>query len=268
MMLKLSSIFSLFVFCLFLAESANAQQIQWSTLKTVNEAPLGQYAYVQAKIRSMDPPDDGSTQPWKLYLEDNTDRAVMIVFQDTMNQYQEAVAAQNQINRENNQMPVPKLEPGIIIQVYGKIQEYKGVRQFVAEGHKWFRIAPNVMQIPDSARGISTDTNNPIPTTLGGLNFSVIGKTVLIRGIVTEYIPHDPTKSNYPGQIFVADQTGNVRVVFWTEVREGLEATGLEPTAGSAVEIIGEVSEYKGELQIKLNNPDQIRIMKGEANPT
>lgn len=226
------------------AQQSAPQQISWSNISQMIAAPQDSYFFLEAKIKSVKSPDAGSLQPWILYVQDNTGIARVVIFQETWNQM------------ENPE----QFEPGVIIQVYGKTNDYKEIRQLVTEGPKWIRLKPDVLQIPDRLRRgdagqSSSDQENFIETSVGGIGISAIGHNVVVRGMVKSIQPSE--RARVPTKIILADQTGEIEVVYWSEVSSNLTQNNT-PVEGRLMEFKGKVGEYKDVMQIVVTNPSYI----------
>ena len=228
------------------APSSEAQPaIQWANVAQMIAAQPNSYFFLEAKIKSVKPPDEGSNQPYVLYVEDNTGIARVVIFQATWAQMENP----------------SQYEPGILIQVYGKTNDYNGIRQLIAEGPKWIRMKPDVLQIPDRLRrGEQVSTDEFIEASIGGLGIQAIGQKVKVRGIVKSIEASD--RSRVPTKIVLADSTGEIQVVYWLEVTANLTLANT-PAEGRTMEFKGVVGEYKNVMQLVVSDPEHVQIVEG-----
>lgn len=92
-------------------------------------------------------------------------------------------------------------------------------------------------------------------TPIGTLSLAMEGQRVTIEGSVTRFQPS--TYERQPNRLTVSDATGTVTVVIWPDVFGQL---AQPPTQGSAVTIAGEVSQYRGELQLRVRSPRDVTV--------
>jgi DNA/RNA endonuclease YhcR with UshA esterase domain len=219
--------------------------IQWANVAQMIAAQPNSYFFLEAKIKSVKPPDEGSNQPYVLYVEDNTGIARVVIFQATWAQMENP----------------SQYEPGILIQVYGKTNDYNSIRQLIAEGPKWIRMKPDVLQIPDRLRrGNQVATDEFIEASIGGLGIQAIGQKVKVRGIVKSIEASD--RSRVPTKITLADSTGEIQVVYWLEVTANLTLANT-PAEGRTMEFKGVVGEYKNVMQLVVSDPEHVQIVEG-----
>ncbi|MGF1573415.1 MAG: hypothetical protein ACFCU1_10130 [Sumerlaeia bacterium] len=231
--------------------AAPTQQIQWSNIAQMVSAPSNSYFFLEAKIRSVKAPDEGSMQPWVLYVEDNTGIARVVIFPKIWEEMEKS----------------EQYEPGIIIQVYGKTNDYKEIRQLIAEGPKWIRLKPNVLQVPDRLKRGEQSTSNTksdfLETSIGGINISAIGHNVAVRGIVKKVQPSE--RSRVPTKIILADSTGEIEVIYWSEVGNNLTYRNT-PVEGRMMEFKGKVGEYRSVMQIVIDTPENVNPIENAVS--
>jgi len=87
------------------------------------------------------------------------------------------------------------------------------------------------------------------PVNIGEVTGSLIGGAVTVSGEVSDLYKHED------GHVFfsLADGTGEIKVVLWDETVKQLELNGVivsQLKNGDRIKITGEVTTYKGELEI------------------
>ncbi|MBU0703351.1 MAG: hypothetical protein KKC18_05745, partial [Chloroflexi bacterium] len=90
---------------------------------------------------------------------------------------------------------------------------------------------------------------------IGELAGEDAGQTVIVRGTVTEVDP-------FPAGVkfTLADTTGEVTVLLWQDVYDGLSAEA-RPEVGAEVQVEGQVSQYQGELEVIPTRPDDVQVL-------
>ncbi len=226
---------------ILLAATVSAQapqtkkQINFVSVAQAAAAPLDSYVFVRAKIISVLPPRPDSTQPYSLYISDASGKLRVVIFQDTWN----AMASTDFII------------PGSSVDVYGQAGEFKAVRQLAVMAPNHIRITPNTRIGGHMGQGGSS-ASGFVPITIGALNMTLVGQHVRVRGTVKEITP--PPKDTYPTRVYIADQTGMVEVVYWSQVEEKIPANE-KPKINEPCEVSGIVNEYRGKLQLRVDDP-------------
>lgn len=231
-------------FALLLSAAAPAQQgsaaptIRWSTVAELNAAPVDQYLFLTGTITSIKAPDAGTRQPWIIYVADGESFARIVVAQDTWARIEGA----------------ERFEKGLAVQAYGKVNDYKGIRQLLAEGPKWLRIDPLAGGVPASAlhdgRGAAASDRATL-VTISSIGVGGIGARVRVRGVVEEVAPSPSPKT--PTKLALRDSSGAIKVVYWGEVASTLPASET-PAEGTEFEATGVIQEYRGEMQLRVDD--------------
>jgi DNA/RNA endonuclease YhcR with UshA esterase domain len=218
-------------------------KIAWATIAQTEVLPVDSHVFVRAKLLSVAAPDEGSRQPYSLYIQDNTGTRRVVIWQNIW-----------------NAMPDPRIfQSGMIIDVYAKVGEFRGQRQLEVNDHRWIRLAPGVRQsLPNSAfrEGASESAGERVvQTSIGAVNMTAIGKKVRIRGTVTEFTPSPAPR--VPERMVLKDHTGEIEVVYWSDVIEKLPAS-RKAVIGQPYEATGVIGEWRGKLQLKVTEVEDI----------
>lgn len=217
--------------------------IQWTSLAETETLPLQTRIFVRAKLVSLVPPDPGSKQPYSLYISDNTGTQRAVVWQNIW----------ERIPNRND------FQAGLIIDLYAEISDFRGDRQLEINRPQDMRIAPIPQTLPNSAfreeaSADMADEYNEI--SIGAISFATLGKKVRVRGTVSKLAlapaPRVPTK------FVVQDNTGEIEVVYWSDVADVLPYDS-QPVVGQQIEVGGVIGEWRGTLQLKVTEADQLR---------
>jgi DNA/RNA endonuclease YhcR with UshA esterase domain len=120
------------------------------------------------------------------------------------------------------------LDVGAELVVTGEVQVYRGELEVV----------------PEDVADLVIET--PAPTTpweeVGLLRATDVGRVVRLRGVLGE-----PEGFSAGVKVPLDDGTGTITVLLWTNIYQAISPA---PQAGMTVEVVGEVEEYQGELEI------------------
>lgn len=228
--------------------SVNAQQtedksnhrsnkIEWVELAKMDELPADSIIFARGTIVSVAPPRPDSRQPYTLYLTDKSGTAKAILFQPTYNDLPDQDI----------------IEKGQRVDVYVKLNDYKGQRQLVIREPKHIRRTPGSSAAGLGGFGVDSDTYFPI--TIGAINMTTIGHPVQVRGTVEEII--EPPNERTPWKIVVKDTTGKIMVIYWDEVYDAIDQPN-KPEVGKMIQYSGVVNEYRGELQLRIDDANNV----------
>jgi RecJ-like exonuclease len=103
----------------------------------------------------------------------------------------------------------------------------------------------------------------PARVNIGEIDFSYRGQLVNVTGTIQDIELHE-------GSAFftLADTTGEIDVVIWSDVLEALEAKGVPRESlaqNSTVSLVGEVDVYRGMLQV-VPSTSQLPVIHQEAD--
>ena len=138
------------------------------------------------------------------------------------------------------------LDVGAEVQVQGEISEYRGELEVVPE------LAEEVQVLTAAAP--------PAETTIGALTTGDVGQVVTLRGTLG---PPDPFSAGV--KFLLDDGTGQIILLLWSNVAESApEGLG----EGAQVIVTGQVSEYRGALELIPRNAGEIRVTGVGQAPT
>ena len=120
------------------------------------------------------------------------------------------------------------VDVGAEVEVKGEIGVYEGELQIVPESFKDIAIVTPAPEIPWVA--------------VGDLQVSDAGRVVRLRGVLGA-----PEGFSAGAKALLDDGTGSITVLLWTNIFTLLDPP---PAEGQAIEVIGVIQEYRGELEI------------------
>ena len=149
----------------------------------------------------------------KCMLDDGTGTIIALLWQDVYD------------GMRNRAAP----DVGAEIQVQGEISQYRGELEVIPE-------------LAEDVRVLVPATSLPDPTPIGTLTTADVGRWVAVRGTLG---PSDPFSAGV--KFTLDDGTGQIVLVMWQNVYESApEGLG----AGAQVAVTGQVTEYRGELEL------------------
>ena len=167
---------------------------------------------------------------------------------------------------------IPKL--GQILLVKGTVEEYKGDLQLKVQAAGDIK---EISAIQDKAPASSEkkmartrktsagivpgepgSEENPILLKAGQVTFGYIGKYVQVQGDVLDFTAS--WESSAPNKVRISDGERSVIIVYWPDVAEAIP-TSHKPEVGKAIVVKGKVDEYRGDIQLKVYNPEYITTL-------
>jgi DNA/RNA endonuclease YhcR with UshA esterase domain len=153
-----------------------------------------------------------------------------------------------------------KEEPasGTELIIRGKVGDFKGKLQLKLSNISDIMPASGgTSKFSAASSTVKPEIKVPLPPGVlspGHLNASMKNQTVTVKGTVKEY--KAAWNDRAPNSITLQDQSGSVRVVYWSKVADAL---GRIPKQGQLLSIKGQVSEFKGNIQLNVNNASDIK---------
>jgi DNA/RNA endonuclease YhcR with UshA esterase domain len=118
--------------------------------------------------------------------------------------------------------------------------------------------------VPASVADI-TPLSHPMPLAvekrIGELTTADVGQLVVVRGTVAEV---DPFSAGV--KLTLDDGTGAIIALLWQDVYDGLR-NGTEPEVGAEVQVQGEVSQYRGELEVIPELAEEVQVVAAASPP-
>lgn len=199
------------------------------------KAEGGQMVYIRGQVLSFARPRPDSQQPYSIYIADASDSIRAVIFQDVWKQIADSSF----------------IEKGAKIDLYAEAGEYQGTRQVVVLKPTHIRRTPGTATAADMAAN-RRGGENLATVSIGGLNAWSIGNRVRVRGTVATFEPSDNPR--LPHRVTLKDATGEIEVIYWAKVAEQI-AESERPAVNLPLQAIGEVTEFRGKLQVRVDEP-------------
>jgi len=165
----------------------------------------------------------------KLTLDDGSGAITVLLWQDL---YDELSAAAT-------------LEEGTGLNVCGLVAEYRGQLELIPE------LPVDVQQTAAPLL--------PEPRAIGTLSGADVGRRVQLGGVLGE-----PEPFSAGVKFALDDGTGRITLLLWQNTYDEIAARGALP-AGAQVSVVGEIAEYRGELEIIPRRAADVTVL---AQPT
>ncbi len=96
---------------------------------------------------------------------------------------------------------------------------------------------------------------------IGELTASDVGQLAIVRGIVTEVEPFSAGV-----KLTLDDGSGTIIALLWQDVYDGMR-NRAGPEVGAEVQVQGEISQYKGEMEVIPELSDDVQVLVPAASP-
>lgn len=207
-------------------------------INMINQKNIGQAVTVGGKIVSIQSPRTDTT-PYSIYLTDDTETIRIVLWKETYNQ----ISIKEQ------------LKPGTKIRVTGQVKDFKGNINLNVNNASDVQLFDTPMTAPAIQQPIAAPPVASGVLTPSQVNNSLLERSITVQGLVKEY--KAPRNERAPHTVILADNTGSLDVVFWSDVATALGSEKM-PAAGQTLKINGQVSEYRGKIQLKVANASDI----------
>ncbi len=224
-------------------------------LDQINSTHLDSTVTVKGTIvNAVSPSSD--TAPYSYYINDGTETMRVVIFPSVFK------------HMENTD----KLELDTDIIATGKVQEYYNKLEIHVQSPENMTLASTA----SSSRQVAEEPSRPAPQTstssggggttpISSITPSMKSQQVRVRGEVTNVKPS--WKPTAPTTVTIQDQGGSIDVVYWHDVEKQL-SPNQRPRVGATMEASGEVDEFQGRLQVKVDSPRDSVVEGIAALPT
>jgi DNA/RNA endonuclease YhcR with UshA esterase domain len=225
---------------------------------SIEGLPIDSTVEVQATIKSISKPGEGSKAPVKLTIADETGSIALVIRQDSF----EVIESQY------------GLATGDSIRVLAQVTEFRNERQLTLRNVADISVlsksaapaspAPSIMPGPAPSTTPTpppSTTPSPAPpqktkptTPLAKINQSMNGQEVYIQATISD-IREPREGSKAPFIVTLSEGDSKVSMVFWSNLHKQI---AQHIRVGNVIRATAVVSEYRGTLQLKLRNAKDI----------
>jgi len=180
----------------------------------------GEWVAVHGAVVTVDPFSKGV----KLGLDDGTGVVTVLLWEDVYERLEDGLRSDQ------------ALAIGAEIEAQGELAEYRGELEVVPE------LAADVRVLASSSATAATAEVETEP--IGALTAGDVGRSVMLQGTLG---PPEPFSAGV--KYHLSDQSGTIILLLWSEVYDSMpDPERLTP--GTAVEVTGEIDQYRGDLEI------------------
>lgn len=207
----------------------------------VDRSMLDSVIEVQGTIKSITPPREGSRQPYKVTLADDTGSITLIIWQNTY----DVVRSQSNLN------------PGDFVRVRAAVSEFRNEIQMTLKNASDLSIRPGG-GAPTGGSPASPAPSRPqaAATGLSDINQSLMGQDVTVQATITDV--REPRSERAPFIVTLTQGSTAIPMVFWKDLQAQIAD---KIRVGNVIRVKAQVSEHRGTLQIKLRNAGDIELV-------
>ena len=253
------NIFALtFAFCVNAAVKTTL--VSKTDLAAINTDMVDSSVEVEATIKSVTPPREGTKAPYRFELSDATGSMTLVIWPDLY----ETIKSQS------------PLAAGDVVHVSAKVSMYrdslqlqihdatdvKVVTKAVVEKPASEPIPPAVTNstppAAPSAPATPSQPSAPGTTPVASITAAMVGKDVTILATITEV--REPRSERAPYTVTLTQDTGRIALVYWSDMQPQLKD---KIKTGNRVRVNGQVSDYRGALQLKIHTAADVAVVSG-----
>ena len=220
-----------------------AQEIPIMPLSSIQQDKIGKTATVEGRIVNVLSPRSEKA-PYTIYLTDEKDTLVVVIWADVF----KAISGAD------------KLKPGVKVRMTGTVKDYRNNLQFnINKAQDVVLLGENAeaseTKVAAVSAPVSAQPQAPGVLSPSQIDRSHIDQRVVVQGQVKEFKPS--WNDTAPYSITLQDASGTLRIVYWSDVAKIL-GPSWAPRTGQTLRIRGKVSDYRGNLQLKVNEAGDI----------
>jgi DNA/RNA endonuclease YhcR with UshA esterase domain len=214
-------------------------------IKAIESLPVDSIVEVQATVKSISRPREGSKAPYKITIADETGSITLIVWQDAFE------VLQSQFD----------LGTGDTIRAEARVTEFRNERQLTLR---------NVADLSVKSKGetpLAAAAKPPVPvpetkprTSLGSITQSMTGQVVTVQATISDV--REPSSERAPFIVTLSEGNSRIPLVFWSDVQSEIAS---QIRVGNAIRAKVLVNEYRGTLQLKLRDAKDLESAGAEA---
>jgi DNA/RNA endonuclease YhcR with UshA esterase domain len=253
MLTNLTARLNIFVLTLALAwllsptsnSAVKTTPITKTDLAAITTAMLDSNIEVEATVKSITPPPEGSRAPVRIELADDTGKITLVIWPDM---YQTV----------KTQAP---FAAGDLIHVNARVTTYRDNLQLQIHDASDVRVVrkaeaekPAVEPTPAAPAAAAPGT-----TPLARVTAALLGKEVTVEASVTQIT--EPRSERAPYTVTLTQGDAHLPLVYWSETQKQLKA---QPKAGDRVRVTAQVSEYRGTLQLRLSDAAGLTVLPAQ----
>ncbi len=212
-------------------------------LAAITPAMLDSNIEVEATVKSITPPPEGSRAPVRIELADDTGKITFVIWPELY----ETVKTQS------------PFATGDLIHLNARVTTYRDNLQLQIHDASDVRIVRKAAAEKPAAEPTPAAPAAAAPpgtTPLAQITAAMIGKEVTVEASVAEV--REPRSERAPYTVTLAQGDAHLPLVYWSETQKQLKT---QPKVGNRVRVTAQVSEYRGTLQLRLSNAAGLAVL-------
>jgi DNA/RNA endonuclease YhcR with UshA esterase domain len=241
--------------------AVKTSEVNKTDLAAVNTDMVDSTVEVEATIKSITPPREGSRAPYRFELTDSTGSITLVIWSNLY----ETIKSQS------------PLSAGDVVHVSGKVSMYRDSLQLqIAEAGNVKVLKkgpadkpsaepapaaapPPAPAAPAKAPATTEQPAAPGTTPVASITAALIGKDVTVLATISEV--REPREgSRAPYMVTLTEDAGHIVLVYWSDMQPQLKD---KIKVGNRVRINGQVSDYRGTLQLKIRSATDVTVVSG-----
>jgi DNA/RNA endonuclease YhcR with UshA esterase domain len=220
-------------------------------IKQITADKLESMVMIKGKITNVVTPSSDRA-PYSYYVDDGTETIRVVVWRNIYAQIRQP----------------ERFKIGEEVAITGTVKQFRGSLEVHLVDATGIRLAGEAAARMTSAATVATTSPASkvlVPPSaaamkvkIAEINNTFAGKKVMVEGDVSAF--RESTYERAPHVVTLADGEHSISVVFWQDVMANLTAD-QKPAVGKHLQITGRVSEFKGELQIRVSEAGDIKVI-------
>lgn len=184
--------------------------------------------------------------PYSFYVTDGTETIRVVIWQNTYKSIAD----------------VAQFTIGSRVRVTGKVRQYRSNLEIHLENPAGIRLATDVVTTPVSVVVPEKKPEEKQEVLLvKTIDRSKLGQVVRTRGKVVNFRASWTERA--PNIVTISDGTATLPIVYWQDIAEKLKPE-QQPKIGQFVDVKATVNEYRDQLQLRLYDSKNLRIVPAE----
>jgi DNA/RNA endonuclease YhcR with UshA esterase domain len=214
-------------------------------IAAINDSLLNTTVEVQATIKSINRPREGSRAPYRVNIADDSGAINLIIWSDVF----EVVESQY------------GLTPGQLISVRARVTEFRGEVQLTLRGAGDLKLLSKAgAKSTSDAGGAAAKSKDQAATALSKIDESMMGQEVSVQANITDV--REPRSERAPYIVTLSQDGSQLPLVYWSDIHETI---GSQVRVGNVIRAKVQITEHRGNLQLKLRNARDFSVVAGGA---
>ncbi len=226
--------------------AVKATPVTKTDIADINDSLLNTTVEIQATVKSVTRPREGSKAPFKLDIADETGRINLTIWSDNFEVIE---------SRYN-------LAPGDLIRVRARVKEFRGELELE------LRNAGDLKMLSKGGSKSGPETGGPSAkgkdqstTPLSKINESMMNQELYVQASITDV--KEPRSERAPYIVTLSEGGTQIPMVYWSDVQSSVAS---QIRVGNVIRAKLTVSEHRGTLQLKLRDARDLKLVGGGSD--